>query len=75
MTQQCCCNVREAEINRNMRCIEIFVCGLKIACVQTINRNMRCIEIMRASYREGMEKSINRNMRCIEMTDFKTVSE
>ncbi len=33
-------------INRNMRCIEIFVGHRKEAEQKKINRNMRCIEIM-----------------------------
>ena len=64
---QCICGVLLAEINRNMRCIEILMRNEIEKRTDEINRNMRCIEIEEryASYVEG--GTINRNMRCIEM--------
>ncbi len=36
-----------AVINRNMRCIEIFLMLVQIFVELLINRNMRCIEIVK----------------------------
>ena len=56
-----------SEINRNMGCIEIFLCFQHIYTTPTINRNMGCIEILLNVTRKKIIHLINRNMGCIEI--------
>ena len=54
-------------INRNMRCIEIFILPSFQKGQTLINRNMRCIEMHGTTQELPQFFLINRNMRCIEM--------
>ena len=55
-------------INRNMRCIEIFIFQPDKSVSFLINRNMRCIEMYIIPVGIVSAFMINRNMRCIEIS-------
>ena len=54
-------------MNRNIRCIEIYLIRMNIFLERLLNRNIRCIEMALRLLHMLQSLVLNRNIRCIEI--------